>query len=987
VTPYAGSSTPANSSSAPPPTANNPYKNIGIAPSISVYPTDLFGNEWSTLQESKKLPDSGYTDPVISLKQLPHLHLDYEFSGSSGSGQLNINFNWIPPTYTFDKKAKNNCKQREGDLEAYAKAYYQVSANMSATIKTSMLSNVVSDSSFITTIQSNILNIYEAIASGGKTPSAPTLTPITTAVNATITGFNTDQIYPLTVSLQLTRDSSIDPQFKDDEKVNGSNIYVSPLMSIKKGKTTKTLDAFVTKFQTAFGDNSMQIAVGADKSNETSGKAQQVWVVRYGTNGINFTIDGTTAEYFAPRPLSTTLISNEKVKVPKTGPYPKEEVTVNNVDLDSEMRYFLKAVDNMFTPEMIVPASLINPTALSALSAYKEKIAGNLSSYVVSLTSSENNDSHSQSSAIKKYKDECLIELSNFYKMSSVVVLPVTATLPQTPAPGDPINVFGSSVNTGTPTKEFSLTTGKTDLASSGSPMAIGLFPKKISEFSHYTADLNFDLTAMEHSITPVKINNITYNAGLWLKLFDKPNAIPIGEVNIPIPLRSFPKAPHLERQYAEDLANPSETNANKQLEDAEAWSLNSDYSHDYVAQDTVVLKVEINQSDDQQSSYSSELTKPEKMLLESLISFKTIYPKILQTFTDNKLSAKTSPVKKPETSQSDLYNALDALSTLVRAVANNSDRANLSLALDEVGGPVLQSQLIPKETSFQITEGPVSPQGNTWNATISLADGETKNDVGILPQLMIPGYETELTGTPPSDPSGPIIYKFKDNNGNYLQADTAEGLVDRTVSIAPYDYETYAGTPLNIFFNENGLISMQIIRNESLPPAFQYQTPMVSYKKALSPLLDTNASINMAGLGISGGQPTKRSLKKHLLGFFNELLQVNQAGTTVAGSFQAVVYLSNPINSDLKLTPISIPMAFRLPTGITYGSPPDGTPSYVTNLAGKISNWFQHKNLASFNNAYLLFDVSLYTGSAVEGQPILKLRNIQLPINKIKNL
>jgi hypothetical protein len=283
-------------------------------------------------------------------------------------------------------------------------------------------------------------------------------------------------------------------------------------------------------------------------------------------------------------------------------------------------------------------------------------------------------------------------------------------------------------------------------------------------------------------------------------------------------------------------------------------------------------------------------------------------------------------------------------------------------------------------ESSYTIWEGTEneSPQ-DPWEAKVKL--NSSKKDIGILPQIQIAGYDTIATAR-----AGVYSFQGKENKKPLLAIDAWE-IVNRTIAIDPINAS--AGAPLNVLVRQNGLLSMIIKRNASLPLVFQYQTPAVSYKSILSPLLNTGIAINIAGLGAPNGLPVSRTLTDHLLGLFTALLSVGSGNETVAGSFQALIEFSYPASDGFAaLLPVKLPVSLRLPTPVTYGIPPVSSPvpDCIKDINASISNWLNENSIVlgqqsgTWSKSMIVIDIALYASGSALGVPILKLGGLRLP-------
>lgn len=947
---------------------------------INLSSVDLYGNVWTVpVTPSKvKTPAPLYTDPLFSIKQLPHLHLHYSFNEQ---GAISIGFSFEFNGYADNQPGKIPLDHQMPDLHAYAKAIYQLTDSVSATVSSSFAS-IVDSSNVLSGIQENLKAIYKALDT--NTPLSTSLPSILVAV--TSTSINSEKFFPLNVSLTLKRTKLIDPAYAGDSSVVQSVMIIPPKSLVEKAKQTDAhyrndLKPFATSFENAYASDHMKISVGAIDRKGTDPNAHQVWVVRYGSLkniDVSFAQESGNPVYYcySPRPLSNKLLSKDNVPVTISGT--KSTITATNVDLDAEMRAFLSALDRLFTPEMMVAAAMINPDAISSLTEYKKAIVSKLTNYITYSPELGSGVSAALEAAKELYTEECLKELSNFYKMDAVTVLETNSNNEFIGS----LNFLGTVVphaETGKSSAEVTLSTGKAKVSSSAgqSYMAFGVFPKQLSKLSSYNADLKFKLTALEHDIEEIQISeggsSTSIKAGAWFKFVNPALPIPVGPVKVPIPLRAFPTPPRPGRLYAEDLANTDThvTNQNEELMYAKAWSLNGDYSHNYVAQDSIGLEVFMN--NDAQNMVHHETSADHKSsppdLFDALIQFRTIYPSLKGTLDT------LSTIKNPNSSLTTVSDAIQQFATLVMNIANNGWTT-----------PTASNSKSGIKNFFKITELK-DTESNDWQATIESFDGT--NSLGFVPQLRIPGYTSQVLGTP-ADPAKSVTYKFIAVTDPPVSPESIES---RSVVVAPAESlipqwpfpVSSKCQPFNILTYQDGIMTLKVMRNMDLASDFHYETSDVSYKSVLYPLLSTDAIINIGG--ISDKKIKGTTIANQLTRFFNELLMNYSKDVTESnGQFQIVVTFNFPSNSGPAfIQPVSVPVLMRINTDFN-------STKYINDIEQAILSWV-NKNYSSWKafkaepniaTAFFKFNVSLFSGSSNSGNPILRIENAQLMCSDI---
>lgn len=988
-----------------PPPAFNPYASIGKTTAFELLWTDIFGNEWGPVQPSVSTALK-YTDPLITLSQLPYLTLDYIFDNPNQAAQLEIGFTFTAPVYDVKDRTR-----RKSDIATYAQAYYQLvdladGNQVNATVTTSLVTSSGTSVAIpvdVATIRDNIAKIYNALVLAPVGPSQIavrrlTLTPITVAIPPSSTQLNAALVFPLTTTLTVTRTGPIDDHFPTDGPVKTVAITVSPRTG-GSASDSHSLSAFAQAFETAFAEQNLVLAVGSNEAEGLTGTNHQIWVLRYGTSGISINMKSANPAYFAPRPLDNVLRARSKVSVRALNNDgtlgTASNIAVADIDIDAQMQKFLTAVDLMFSATDAIPTALINTTAINDLSTQKKAIVEKLVGYVTNLQTGESYDKGTDgpnepiTAAADRYRQECLIRMGAFYDMNAAAVPTVIASFGGGADPG--LALFGHPAQTADPTtqgeKEFTLTSGKVPLATTARPMAIGLFAKNAAAYSQYVGNPSFVIDAIEHDIEPITVDNTTYEVGSWLKFINPRPALTIPSLAIPIALRAFPQPPQLIRQYALELIDdpyaPTTTDANLQLKLAKSWSLNGSYQHTYAAQDTVHLDVHVNTGLSGPAFVHATLTKD---LLDTLVEFNQLYPQLQTLFTANKLSS----IRTPEQAQQAtiLKNALQSFATLVDDVAKCSWTIRTApQRLMAVRG----DGLVERETRYAIQDGyGVKRPTDVWRSAVTFAQ-DVSQPIGIIPELQIDGYRTVVD----QQSTTSVIYKYAVPTvpGGFLDAATASQIPTRSVAVMP-PYGSTPFAPLDIVDRQNGLLSMMIGRNENLPPSFRYQTPWVTYTETISPTLDTSARINVAGIGQAGGQPVKRSLVAHLTALFTALVTGSGEPQPVAGSFQAVAYFAYPPTTPgsgyATLDPIALPITLRLPTDIKYDAPISSTPFYVTAIADMITDWLNANGLSAserpdlWPRSELRFDISLFSNASQTGRPILRLRRLFIDCREI---
>ena len=757
--------------------------------------------------------------------------------------------------------------------------------------------------------------------------------------------------------------------------------------AVAKGQPA-TLKAFNDGFRQAFAGHDRALAVGGHTA-ETRSNTHQIWVVRFGKTGIDPSVKGPgRSDCFAPRPLSNHLISkNVPAKViDDTGVLSADydqTLTVHDIDLDSEMRKLIAAIDAVFSPRMAIPAALVAPEALNDLSSSKQALVEKFVTYVTPLGDAEDTETpENLDAAVDRYRQECLISLSNFYDMVSVAVVRLTTTLGgQTPKSalkffGQP--AFDQPDDSGTGEPAFSITSGKAVMDPSGHPMAVGLFAKNKMRQRSFAADISLHLSAIEFDTETVMVGETEFAVGSWLKLIDPAPALSIGAVDIPIPLRAFPTPPELRTLTATPLMVDAPLgDASEAIAQAKSWSLDGAYQHEFAAQDRVDAIVSVNTG----SSTPKLAAAPGRELIDELVSFNALYPKIEAIFDAFDLAS----VRTPDAAESapELAAALRSLAALVKAVVTSNWAHDTN---PHFMGHPMQTDLATRSCRYAIRDGVQSNPDERWRSEVSIAEQGTES-LEMLPMLQIPGCTTELV----SQTANAAVYQFAHiQNGQPFSGQDGWTERRRILAMRPIASGALFGAPLNVIDRQNGSIAMKITRNADLPPAFRYSTDWVKYPTLAAPILDIDAAIDISDL--AGATPAR--IADHVHALLSAIATGSGTGDRSIGYLQILAGFEYPITTagsdDVSLPPIELPILLQVPKEVTLGSSDEIQTEFATSIAEFIESWFADNSLApqtrpgQWAASKLVFDISVFSTGARIGPPILRFKRLELPATAI---
>jgi hypothetical protein len=107
-----------------------------------------------------------------------------------------------------------------------------------------------------------------------------------------------------------------------------------------------------------------------------------------------------------------------------------------------------------------------------------------------------------------------------------------------------------------------------------------------------------------------------------------------------------------------------------------------------------------------------------------------------------------------------------------------------------------------------------------------------------------------------------------------------------------------------------------------------------------------------------------------------------------LAVGFDLPLTASGP--ATLALPPVRLPVLLRLPTAVTLGASDPAPPAFLDEVAQDITRWLAAMDITPttrpdlWAEASLGLDLSLFSGAASGGPPILRLRNLTLACTAI---
>ncbi len=994
----------------------NPYAGIGTNVQMVLNWQDMFGNvppaTTSPLNASMQLL---YADAIIALSQWPSVSASYIFKLNVNTPNIYLNFNFNTVRYQ-GTGAQNNAQI---DLITYMNIYYQLNSSdmvihYTTTVEDKVVGDVntptehtIANSDLLNNFINPIITYLKAIATGQQPAAVATYT-----INAPVTTTNLTSLPEISLvltSLTMQRVANLDPNFANVAGVALANTVIQPL-SENNVNSMLALTYFAEEFEAAFINQPntgivLKASTGANltKGNSDTTATAPIWMVRFdttGANGLKFDFNNQQMYYFAPIPLATSLQSfSAKISSYEQGKAFDMSTGVNknftSIDMDSWGQQFLQAVDKFLSPAYSVPAFLLtaenvfagDPDYLQLILDAKQNLAEAIEGTIDFIIDPCNGqktppcaakDPANIGNAQDKWKQQILIQLANAYRY--VASVQTTASIsssyqgvnnepPQAPfVPslygkmlGQDPSVAGSDIVP--KSTEYSLSTAKVPTANGNSWLTYMFEAKDAAEGRSFSfGDMQYKVSHLEFDITQIP-DLADYLASSWLtfivpldaEIGDKPsplaNMSDVGLTTIPIPLRAYPTPPSITAQNFDYPVNDTKQTKPITIAEARTWEYNYTYQNSSAAQDTIVTEIQFNVTTENQTHYANANTN-NLPLYQALAQFISNYPLISADF-DNSLALLT-----PATLNATSPLAINARYAMLAFIDLVNDVATQWKQTNQVNPrtPLLKSApadtpVPPFTLAYTITE---SAQETTDYLIITIKPSDAQSDTADI-KVTIDGYTNEaIAGNKHA-----YLYYQLDNSGEkvYLLYENRNIVVARTVVV----------NGLDILSAQNAWSSVAVIRNEELlqnadgswqttNPLFIYQTPLVMFYNKLIPLLNTNNTIDIAGIGTTTYpvQPT-RTLNTQLLALFDALTQnINSAVTQYTIKMQCDYTYVIPGTT----FPIDLPVLLVTPTELVVA---DHGTSIANMIATGINDWVANNNPLQNEGTYT-FTLTAYS-------------------------
>lgn len=753
--------------------------------------------------------------------------------------------------------------------------------------------------------------------------------------------------------------------------------------------------------------------------------------------------------FYAPKPLATSLISKNGVPICRyvTGVgldcQGDNSNNFTGIDMDNWAAQSLNAIDLFLTSDYSVPAFLVDhlkaddekvwlaeqgidaDTFLEAITDAKKNLAQVISGEIEPVLTAPYvaNDGTSQSlaNAKKQFEQQLLSQLSNAYNINALVQLKLTA-LSDFKGTGDmktPPRLYGvpfvkPSTNlkadgtNDSSDKDYSVSTAKVQLSAQGaaddSYLTFSFTTKNAADSKNIPLDMAYAVTHIEFEISDVP-GIEGYQGSNWLTFIISPlakSSVPadsvlqhdLGVLDIPIVLRNYPSVPTLTTQVSNPV--PAGNVSTKQkLENASQWDYVYAYTETQVAQDKIFSEIEFNLIPPPNLKM---LTAGSRDLFNDMAQLINVWGQVLQDF-NTYLTKITADSTNTDKNLENAYYAIQTFVTLTNnlSIAWSQFNGDVSANPNDAGTKRVYDFIVEQEPDIDYGDRllvTIVPQEDISPADLAYFNNNSSTDyvdIPNVPYVTIEGFDTVSA----KDKSGTIIpnaYWFlpAGQTSGYLSWDAARNIPSRSVNT----------NGLNVLQFQYAWAGLSIIRNEDLvlynPTVsdFIYRTPLVKFSNKLVPLLSNDDVIDIAKLTNEAGANLSlaQQLSNFLQAFFSydELKEqltklsvtwnyplINDPNNLMPG-IQLPVLLATPFNFE-------IPEDYVIPNGGCQPVFTDADP-LVCRLSNAIKVWFSQLNPVT-SNAWLQFDISVFSSLSESKLPLINLKNIVLYYKNITDL
>ena len=775
-------------------------------------------------------------------------------------------------------------------------------------------------------------------------------TPAKLTVNVGTAGPYPGPIFPLNVSLKLTRPAAlIATGFEVDGPVaQTSAMLPAPADGGKSKQDSLNFNQFAKDMKAAFP----ALRLGTAK---VEGETSDLWCVDFTQTGIKkvtlkggskFEISGQQTpqpRYISLKPLCNSLVFRTDVPIkPLTATGGLGSATAKNyqgIDVEIWAERFLGDVDRILSGGYAT-ALYENTTMQASLKniiGYKASLTTRIANRLDYLLDIDHTGGAKPlESAISAMEQQLAVNLSKAFDTSVLIQYDSVVESAWQSRSLDPANLYGEGAIS--PSADLTILSAKTHLDDANAYVNFLTTVQSPSRHKELSGKFTYNISHVEFDIKMVDPHS-KYVASNWISFLpplvgdEKPAALkntdPTNDVHAPVPLRTFPQLPVIKGQAATAVANRTV------LADYSQWDYHFTYSHEHAEQDFVLINAEFN------------LTKPLNftMNMKELDLFAALaqYMAVADGLW-TKLEGLVNPASKVPAAT--LIQSMQTLSDLIEAIDTNWE------SIEASGGGQSNDKYISEY--FARYEARIDYGEQEY--TLKAMDHKTHDGNITWPTVT---FIDENDKEYPLKLTEPVL----DNKAVYTSLDHL--FTDKTT------WPTFrlVFTDMNVSTIQNARCGIAVERNQSLisnstvktNPAFLFKTAQTYSAGIATPLLSASNR-----LPLTNASTLQKALNDTITTLFPAQHQIANLSLTL-GIFYAYELNKdegNPANS----------LITRLPVALYPDQPISA--DIGSQVSAIVDTWIQ-ENKPSMVNGEWVFSLVLYSHTDQEKYPLLTLEQL----------
>ena len=1003
----------------------SPYAPVGEEVGFDVRLLDVFGNALPSALTQTITPTVVYNDPLFTLGQWVGVHGEYTVAAGTPDPTLVVSLTWTPDPNTSDPNSDRVQQTvRTYGLIAHQLQDPNTTMSVRTTLEEQPLTTTSDGRLLKDQMATYATSIRAALRSASPAPIQLQLVFDLTDSFDHIKGLPVD-LFVVSVLLEIARaPASLDTSIIEAyPRVGKAHHQLAPDMTAPAQETTgtgKPTDSqsignrvFAEAFEAAYAGfdgahGVLKVGTGPQPGTsttpgdpaETGGSVndQATWALRWSaSNGVDVGFGNSAAPtiqqqpaYFAQPPLSTQLLTESFTVRDYDNPITDVDHRFTDIDLDSWMRGFTTAVHELFGPQMAPAIAALDGATYDTLIGAREDIAHSLSR-MLQLVFVARDPTMKPSPvpagdsklAIETFRQALLTDLSNDYATSAVVQVPAQVAVAgagESTVTGHdaaiPAQLFGkvSTNTTSDGSAAYAISPAFLPIpggSSTGYPTFL-IAAKHPRQQADLNLDLYYDIGFLEHDFVTLQ-GHYGYVPSSWVTFAlpdskTDPSATspelrpPMGQVDIPIPLRIYPQSPTLFSQTASASVD----------EEKPLTTLQWDYAATVsnlrgVAQDELWLELTFNDlvnapTDEPPSIDSVPVSTgdpkrpPPADLFEALARFTWEHPQIsasLGTIPTQAYSATPDP---------GAAQALDRMSSLIAGV-----RSTLATWRDPAHGDA--------RVATRADASNPNPGVPNFSWTYRLAPQKNSDDGSPTGNLVATRFPDDDALLPP----WPALTGY-----TAPTVDTDRGVYTRQGDEP--DHWSFTWNTLYVMTHQSARLSAWVERNDDLSedpalvtnPAFVYKTPVVTFGSPVVPLIDVASSV---------GQQAGPSFQQGLGEVFAAFTRTDADQRTPAElKFEVEVAYEYVIaghgkNKLTTRTPIFLVHRDVATASNTTGTPSEHLSGFVNDAAAHLETWYGVEKPPHTTDASVSLRLTVFA-TVSDGQlPLVMLADLQVPV------